>query len=436
MPQPVSQMKAWLIVTLLFFFMFINFADKLVIGLAAGPIMRDLELTPSQFGYIASSFFFLFSLSGLCTGFIVNRVATKYALTAMSLVWAAAQFLVVGAASYGTLLTSRILLGAGEGPATPVSLHSLYKWFENERRTFPASIMNSLGAAAGVFASAPILAWIIQAYGWQAAFGTLGVVGLMWVALWLLLGAEGPISDPVPEQGASTVEWPRISYGRLLTSRTFIGSVCCGFAAYWTVTLVVSWVPSFLNKSLGYDSQTAAWLVSLESAIAAGFAFLVGWASQAMLQAGVSSRRARGLLTGAFAVASGIALCSMTYLPSDSVKLALLIAGLAIPNGIYPLVFAMVGEIVPTRQRGAALATLAAIFTSAGLVAPTVMGYAVERGATVEGGFSNGFLVTSAILLAAGVIGLLIINPEADRSRILQGSVPDPASSLVTSAGR
>ena len=64
------------------------------------------------------------------------------------------------------------------------------------------------------------------------------------------------------------------------------------------------------------------------------------------------------------------------------------------------------------------------------------MGYAVERGATVEGGFSNGFLVTSAILLAAGVIGLLIINPEADRSRILQGSVPDPASSLVTSAGR
>ncbi len=141
-----------------------------------------------------------------------------------------------------------------------------------------------------------------------------------------------------------------------------------------------------------------------------------------MLQRGLSSRVARGLLTGGFAVSAGLCLCIMTYLPNSPVKIGFLVVGLALTNGVYPLIFAMVGEIVPTRQRGAALSILSAIFTTAGLVAPTVMGYAVELGATPEAGFNDGFLITSAILLVAGLIGLLIINPEADRARILQRS--------------
>ena len=43
---------AWGITALLFSFMLINFADKTVVGLAAVPIMRDLDLTPRQFGFL------------------------------------------------------------------------------------------------------------------------------------------------------------------------------------------------------------------------------------------------------------------------------------------------------------------------------------------------------------------------------------------------
>src|SRR5215467_11113490 len=65
--------EAWLIVALLFLFMLINFADKAVIGIAAVPIMQELQLSPRQFGLIGSSFFLLFSVSAIVTGFIVNR---------------------------------------------------------------------------------------------------------------------------------------------------------------------------------------------------------------------------------------------------------------------------------------------------------------------------------------------------------------------------
>ena len=70
--------RAWVIVGMMFLFMLINFADKAVIGLAAVPIMKDLHLTNAEFGSVGSAFFFLFSISAVLVGFLVNRVSTKW----------------------------------------------------------------------------------------------------------------------------------------------------------------------------------------------------------------------------------------------------------------------------------------------------------------------------------------------------------------------
>ena len=120
--------------------MLINFADKTVIGIAAVPIMQELKLSPSEFGLIGSSFYLLFALSAVVTGFVVNRVQTRWVLVAMGLVWALTQFPMTGAAGFGTLVACRIALGAGEGPAARVALHSAYKWFPNELRTLPTAV--------------------------------------------------------------------------------------------------------------------------------------------------------------------------------------------------------------------------------------------------------------------------------------------------------
>lgn len=84
---------AWSIIALLFCFMLINFADKAIIGLAGVPIMTELNLTPRQFGLVGSSFFLLFSISAAVTGFVVDRVRSKWVLLAMGLTWALVQFL-------------------------------------------------------------------------------------------------------------------------------------------------------------------------------------------------------------------------------------------------------------------------------------------------------------------------------------------------------
>ena len=96
-------------------------------------------------------------------GFLVNRIETKWALFGMSLLWALAQFPIVGSAGLATQIISRIVLGAGEGPAYPVALHAAFKWFPNQKRTLPTAII-SQGAAIGVVVALPALGWIVTHY--------------------------------------------------------------------------------------------------------------------------------------------------------------------------------------------------------------------------------------------------------------------------------
>ena len=164
--------------------MLVNFADKIVVGLAGVPIMTELKLEPEQFGLLGSSFFFLFSISAIVVGFIVNKVPTRWVLLTLAVIWALTQFPMVGTVSFTTLLICRIVLGAGEGPAASVAMHAVYKWFPDEKRTMPTAIL-SQGSAFGVILAVPALNWIIVNHSWHYAFGALGIVGLIWVAAWL-----------------------------------------------------------------------------------------------------------------------------------------------------------------------------------------------------------------------------------------------------------
>ena len=295
MAKPMPQKGAWTIVVLLFFFMLINFADKVVIGLAGVPIMKDLALTPQEFGLVNSSFFFLFSLSAIVTGFLVNHIQTRWALLAMALVWALTQFPMLGTVGLGTLIACRIVLGAGEGPAYPVALHATYKWFPNELRTLPTSVV-SQGAGVGVVIAIPVLSYVIEEFSWHWAFGLLGVVGLVWVFVWFLLGREGSVPAEIVDQSGYRIE--RVPYSRLLLNGTVLSAFAAGFGSYWGIALLVGWFTPYLIDGLGYSQTEAGWITTLPWATSPFIELFAGWFSQYLLAQGVSTRVARGLFGG------------------------------------------------------------------------------------------------------------------------------------------
>lgn len=415
----------WLTVALLFLFVVINFADKAVLGIAAVPIMQELALTPRQFGLVASSFFLLFAISAIGTGFLVNAIQTRWALLAMGVVWALTQFPMLASPGLLTLAACRIALGAGEGPAVPVALHSAYKWFPNERRTLPTAVVVQ-GGPIGVLIALPLLNWVIVRYSWHWAFGVLGFVGLAWAALWLGLGREGTFEAVAAKRLAPAPA--RVSYAKLLLNPTILACWCAAFGANWGLSQALAWQGAFLIKGLGLPQSSIGLLGALPSTATAVTMIAAGWYSQRLLTHGVSSRLARGVLGGLGVALGGAALIAMPYFPGVTAKVAMTTLGVALPSVIYVIGNAVVAEVAPVAQRGALLAIGTAVGASAGLLAPYVMGSVIERAATPLAGFNTGFTVCGIIMLICGAIGSALIRPEretAGRSAV----VIEPAAS-------
>lgn len=61
---------AWRVSALLTSLALINFIDKISLGMVAVPLMDELKLTSAQFGVLAGSIFWLFSLSSIVVGFL------------------------------------------------------------------------------------------------------------------------------------------------------------------------------------------------------------------------------------------------------------------------------------------------------------------------------------------------------------------------------
>jgi len=417
--QPTPK-GAWKITFLLFLFMLVNFADKIVVGLAGVPIMTELKLEPEQFGLLGSSFFLLFSIAAIVVGFIVNRVATRWVLLALALIWALAQFPMVGPVSFTTLLICRVILGAGEGPAFSVAAHSVYKWFPDEKRTLPTAIL-SQGSAFGVILAVPALNWVIVNYTWHYAFGALGVIGLMWVVAWLIMGKEGPLVQTV----AMTAANPRIPYFQLLTSRTFIGCCAATFGAYWALSLGLTWFTPFIIKGLGFSQKDAGWISILPWVFGAVIVLLTGWISQVLMARGVSTRGARGVLGAAPLVVGGSILAMLPHVDGAGLQVALLVVGSGLCGSIYVVCPPMLGEFTPVQQRGAVISIYSAIYTLAGILAPSVMGSVIQHAAVPLDGYMTGFTINAVIMVASGLLGLLLLWPNTERAR-LTGEVPQP----------
>jgi MFS family permease len=426
-----TRRPAWLIVGLVFLFMLINYADKAVIGLASVPIMAELGLNHAQFGLLGSSFFLLFSVSGVLVGLLTIRLGSRAIMWLMSTVWAAALLPMIRLSSFSALLCSRVALGAAEGPAFPVAVHAVYQWFPDRRRALPTSVVAS-GAAFGTGIVAPLISLIIVHFGWHAAFGVLGVAGLAWGSLWLLLVKQRP-----PELLSAAGAGAGAGFGagaaqpmplrQLLCSRTAIGVYLAGFAAYWLIALNIVWLAGYLRQALRMTPAQAAWVIALPALMQLLLAPCLAWLSQRLSLRGASSRIARGLLGTLCVIVSGVAIECLPLVRPGVLQIGLIGLGFSIGSVIFTLGPTLIGEISPSVQRGAALSVANSIHTLAGLIAPLAMGLVVDVNLNASEGFRTGYLYAGALVISLGVLAAVLIDPAADLRRFRRLAGIEPA---------
>jgi len=416
-----SKLRAWLVSVMLVFLMLVNWADKAVLGLVAVPLMEDLGISNSEYGLLSSAIYFLFSASAVGAGFIANRRSVKWMLFIMVALWSLTQFSIWLAPTFGLILISRIVLGLAEGPSAGLGFHAASKWFRDHERNLPTAIQN-VGSFSGIAIAAPALTWIITRYSWHWAFFAVAVVGLVWMVLWYFIGKDGPYDGSSKETGADVSVFEggaRVAYRHLLLSKTFVGTVCIGLAAYWALAIVSAWLPSYLRVANGYSASSAANIVMAISLTAIFFLLTEAFATQRLMNRGVSSRIARGWMAAGSVTIGGVCILITATMASGMAQNIMLCLGFGLGLVTFTTGAVLISEFVPVLQRGAVLGIYVAIITLSGIVSPTVFGAIIDLyGSDASGGYRAAFVVSGALILVCGIVGFCLINPPREAVRI------------------
>lgn len=141
---PVTNLRRWLLIALLFVASFINYLDRATISVALPFISADLHLSPETKGLLLSSFFWSYALLQIPIGWCVNRKNLRWLYAGLFAIWSLACGLTGFAGSLAVLILLRILLGVGESIYLPGGTKIVCMLFPS--RTAP-SLPDSLIAA-------------------------------------------------------------------------------------------------------------------------------------------------------------------------------------------------------------------------------------------------------------------------------------------------
>lgn len=410
--------QAYVVLGMLFLFQTLNFFDKLVFGLSAVPIMRDLQLTPQQFGLVGSAFFLLYAVSGVFVGLVLTgRMTSRWLLLILALIWSAAQGPVYLTGSLAVLAACRILLGIGEGPGLPSALHACYDWFPPERRSVPSAVILQ-GISAGFLLGGPFLTAVIVHVGWREAFLVCAVLGLAWAAAWAVLGRDGPYAAALTTAGGPVAtDVARVPARILWTDRTVVGVILMSTASYYVVGMAATWLPPYLQLGLGNSQVTTGWLISAVFALQSPLLLIGAWLCQRMQRRGVPGRLSLGHTSTAALAAAGAALVAAQF-TSGTLQLVLVAIAFATPSLTTVFGPVILGAVAPPSQRGRLIVVIYSGNSVAALLSTYGTGWIVDLAKPdMATGFAHAMLLAGAVLLAGALASLLMLFPDQTAAR-------------------
>jgi ACS family hexuronate transporter-like MFS transporter len=310
----------WLMIGLVFLATVINYIDRQTVSVLKTSISQDLGLSNADYAAIQNSFLLFYGISQMVSGRLYDVIGTRLGFVFSIVVWSLAALAHATARTATAFGVWRAALGFGEAGNWPGAAKVVGEWFPVRERALGMGIFNT-GAAVGGALSPPIIAWLATLYGWRMTFVLTGVLGFIWLALWLVLFQTPARHRWITERerahildGASaTAAGPawRPGWIELLRYRQTWAVVLGRFITDPIWWLYIFWLPSYLQEARGFSLQQvgqSAWLPFLAAGIGA---LSGGYASGALISRGWSVDRARKVVMGVGAVLTSAGILAM-----------------------------------------------------------------------------------------------------------------------------
>ena len=226
-----------------------NFLDRQILGILAGSIITDLQLTDAEFGAIGGiAFAVLYSVLGVPLAMLADRTSRSKVIAGAVAVWSAFTALCGTATSFGQLFFYRLGVGVGEAGGVAPAYALIADYFPPKKRARALAIFSlgiPLGLAAGTLIGAYLAAWV----NWRAAFLVMGIAGLLLAPVMLLFVRDLPRAHKA-EGGSMPLSRAFPIIARKPTFWLMASAASCSSLAGYGLAL---WTPSVLERSFGFE---------------------------------------------------------------------------------------------------------------------------------------------------------------------------------------
>ncbi len=414
----------WVVVGLLWFVCFFNYADRQAIFSVFTPIKAEMGLTDVQLGWIGSAFMYVYALAGPLAGVIGDRFSRKFLIIGGLVFWSVVTVGTALATQYWHLVLVRALEGFGEAFYFPASMALIADYHDADGTKSRAMGLHQSSVYAGTIAGGAVSGYLGQYYGWRSSFIVFGSLGVLLGVVLLVALKEPPRAATVTADPAhATLNWRqkgvwadiaeifRTPMVRILMI-VFVG-------ANFVASIFLTWMPTFLLRKFNMSLSMAGLSGTMYVQLASMIGVIVGGILADRLVRHYFGGRP---LTQAFGLFGGVV---FIFLTGWTLSLPLLIGamiGFGFFKGLYDAnIWASLYDVVKPERRATALGLMNSIGWFGGALAPTIIAKASE-----SYGMSAVISATSIIYLVVGLLLLFGIRAYMHSARTVNAAALTP----------
>ena len=316
----------WIVCSMLFLATTINYLDRQVLSLTWKDfIAPEFHWTNNDYGNITGLFSVFYAVCMLFAGHIVDKLDTKKGFLTAIGIWSVGACLhafcgiatsgivagdwfvgfkgarqaiaavgnagMIANVSVTLFILARMVLAMGESGNYPAAIKTTAEYFPKKDRAFATSLFDS-GSVVGALGAPLIIPFMAEKWGWEMAFIAIGVLGFLWMGLWIFVYKK-PTNNP-------KVNTPELDYIQQDNQRDHINDTglgsekvsfvkCLKYRQTWAFALgkfftdgvwffFLFWMPAYLSSVYGFKSSDphAQMAISLLYLISL-FSIVGGW---------------------------------------------------------------------------------------------------------------------------------------------------------------
>lgn len=241
----------------------LTYVERVAVTVVLQPMKLEMGLSDTQLGAIQMVYMLCYGVFAIPAAYLIDRWSRKKSIGLMGLIWNISTAVFGIARNFLMALVSRAVAGPGVTAIVTGSISMITAAYNKEKHGWAMGIFN-IGIPLGIALGAAIAGLMATAYGWRSPFFLLpGIGALLSVAVFFLEDyktADQTITSGFKHLGRSasmllktpTLRWFFPGYGLMLI--TFLAQI--------------NWLPTFLIRQYGWQTDTAGYVTCIVSLVA------------------------------------------------------------------------------------------------------------------------------------------------------------------------